>query len=260
MRTSPLPIPLFSLFMILSSLPLHTVLAQVSAAGGSGGGVAAQRTTAEGRAIDRTTGMWTAREMNAGDLSAGDVPVWSTARTDLRGVEWTGHGFAEPLLRLGLLGLKQTRQRMSLRHLQADSCGLEIRVLHYPLEPLPGARANYVDRHSMQLLYQLFADAGASIVAPDLLADRFSLGCIADASQDLLIANHVLEHRGDALSTLQHWLRVLPPGGMIFVAVLIAERCFNHGRAVTPTEHFLDDCRLTAAGDAVTTREPNRAH
>ncbi|MBK6630248.1 MAG: methyltransferase domain-containing protein [Betaproteobacteria bacterium] len=181
--------------------------------------------------------------------------TWSALRATL-----IGCGLAEPLLRRGLLGLEETRRRLALRHLPAGGHGLEIGALHCPL-PLPsGARARYVDRHGAQELRQLRADAGASIVVPDLLADGFTLGCIANASQDFVVANHVLEHAVDALGTLEHWLRVLRPGGLLFVAVPIGERCFDRGRAVTPPQHFLDDRRLTAAGDSAAMRERNRTH
>ena len=181
--------------------------------------------------------------------------VWSTLRTTLIGI-----GLSEWLLRQGLLGLEETRRRLALRHLPTGGHGLEIGALHCPLPLPPGARARYVDRHGAQELRQLRADAGASIVVPDLLADGFTLGCIANASQDFVVANHVLEHAVDALGTLEHWLRVLRPGGLLFVAVPIGERCFDRGRAVTPPQHFLDDRRLCAAGEREAMRERDRAH
>lgn len=169
------------------------------------------------------------------------------------------HGLAEPLLRHGLLGLVETRRRLALNYLP-DGAGLEIGALHSPLPLPPGSRVRYVDQHSLETLRTLRPDAGAAIVRPDILADGFDLRCIADASQDFVVANHVLEHAGDALGTLEHWLRVLRPGGILFVAVPIGERCFDRGRAVTPPEHFLEDRRLVAAGDAAAMRERNRAH
>lgn len=79
-------------------------------------------------------------------------------------------------------------------------------------------------------------------------------------SQDFVVANHVLEHAIDALGTLQSWLRVLRPGGVLFVAVPIGEHCFDRGRNITPAEHFLKDYLLVAAGDGQAMRERNRAH
>ena len=137
---------------------------------------------------------------------------------------------------------------------------MEIGALHCPLPLPPSAQARYVNRHSPEVLRTLRADAGDAIVTPDLLADGFSLDCIAAVSQDFVVANHVLEHAVDALGTLENWLRVLRPGGVLFVAVPIGERCFDRGRDITPAEHFLEDCRLVAAGDRQAMRERNRAH
>lgn len=181
--------------------------------------------------------------------------TWPALRAALVGI-----GLSETLLRLGLLGLEETRRRLALRHLPADAHGLEIGALHCPLPLPPGTRARYVDRHTVQALRQLRADAGEALVAPDLLADGFALDCIAAASQDFIVANHVLEHAADALGTLENWLRALRSGGVLFVAVPRGERCADRGRAVTTVGHFLEDSRLVAAGDADAMRARDRVH
>lgn len=181
--------------------------------------------------------------------------IWSALRAAL-----IGCGLSEALLRLGLLGLDETRRHLALRHLPTGGRGLEIGALHCPLPLPPGAQACYVDRHAPEALRTLRADAGAAIVTPDILADGFSLGCIADSSQDFVVANHVLEHAKDALGTLESWLRVLRPGGVLFVAVPRGERCADRGRAVTTVGHFLEDSRLVAAGDTDAMRARDRVH
>ena len=181
--------------------------------------------------------------------------AWTALRAALVGL-----GLSEWLLARGRLGLEATRRLLALRHLPAGGQGLEIGALHCPLPLPPGARARYVDHHTADELRRLRADAGPGIVDTDILADGFTLGCIADASQDFVVANHVLEHATDALGTLQHWLRVLRPGGVLFVAVPIGARGADYGRAVTPPEHFLEDRRLAAAGDRAALRERDRTH
>ncbi len=169
-------------------------------------------------------------------------------------------GLAAPLLHLGLLGLDETRRRLAMHYLSTAEHGIEIGALHYPL-PLPrGTRALYVDLHGPAELKRLSQESAEAIVAPDVIADGFSLRCIAQTSQSFVIANHVLEHATDALGTLLNWLGVLRPGGILFVAVPRGERCFDRGRIVTPASHFLDDHRLTTSGDSAAMRARNRAH
>jgi SAM-dependent methyltransferase len=181
--------------------------------------------------------------------------AWSILRNWL-----TRAGLAEVLLRLDLLGLVETRRRLALRHIEAGSIGLEIGALHCPL-PLPAqTRAYYIDKHSAATLKTLRADAGDTIIRPDILADGLRLDCIASASQDFVVANHLLEHAQDALGTLGNWLRVLRPGGVLFVAVPIGDRCFDRGREITSAEHFRDDYRLSLTGDHGAMRRRNQKH
>lgn len=181
--------------------------------------------------------------------------AWTSLRATLVSL-----GLSEPLLRLGLLGLVETRRHLALCHLPPEGHGLEIGALHYPLPLPPGARARYVDRHSAQALRELRADVGADIVIPDIITEGFTLDCITEASQDFVVANHVLEHATDALGTLEHWLRVLRPGGMLFVAVPVGARCSDRGRTITPVEHFIEDRRLTAAGNTKAMHSRDRQH
>jgi len=169
-------------------------------------------------------------------------------------------GLSTLLLRFGRLGLEETRRHLSLRHLPVGGTGLEMGALHCPLPLPPGSKAYYVDRCVPDVLRTLRADVGAAIVVPHIVTDGFSLACIADRSQDFVLANHVLEHSTDALGTLENWLRVLRRGGKLFVAVPIGAHCFDRGRIVTPVAHFIEDRRLFALGDADALRVRNRAH
>lgn len=183
--------------------------------------------------------------------------VWSTLRNCL-----VGCGLSGPLLHIGYLGLDETRRHLSLRYLKPEgtALGLEIGAMHRPL-PLPvGARALYIDKYTRRALQEMSSEVTTSIVTPDIITDGFNLGCIAPSSQDFLIANHVLEHASNALGTLQNWLRVLRPGGILFVAVPRGDRCFDRGRTITSVAHFVEDHRLSIAGDHATIRARNREH
>ncbi|KAB2928375.1 MAG: class I SAM-dependent methyltransferase [Dechloromonas sp.] len=169
-------------------------------------------------------------------------------------------GLGELLLRLNVLGLVETRRKLAFQHIAPGSCGLEIGALHAPLPLPPGAHACYVDKHCVDTLRTLRADAATTLVIPDLLADGLRLHCIAAESQDFVIANHLLEHAQDTLGTLCNWLHVLRPGGTLFIAVPIGARCFDRGRPLTTNEHFLADYELTLAGDTAAMRQRNLAH
>ncbi len=169
-------------------------------------------------------------------------------------------GLSPFLLRLGILGLAQTRKELSLRYLPKRATGIEIGASHSPL-PLPGgAVARYVDCYEVEELRTFNPDASSLIFPPDLIADGFSLDCIISGSQDFVIANHVLEHATDALGTLLNWVRVLRPGGVLFVAVPIGARCFDRGRSITRLDHFVEDRRLTELGDRQTMYKRNCEH
>lgn len=169
-------------------------------------------------------------------------------------------GLSELLLRLDLLGLVETRRQLALRYLKPAGSGLEIGALHAPLPLPPEARALYVDKHTADNLRILRADAAATLLVPNLLTDGLKLHCIAAGSQDFVIANHLLEHAQDALGTLRNWLNVLSPGGILFVAVPIGARCFDRGRQITSSAHFLEDYELSLTGDTATMRQRNLAH
>jgi SAM-dependent methyltransferase len=86
------------------------------------------------------------------------------------------------------------------------------------------------------------------------------LSSVAEQSQDFLVANHVLEHSPNPLQALQNWTRVLRPGGVLFVTVPVAEKCFDRGRLETPIEHMVEDYRLCHESQLGEFRERNRPH
>jgi predicted SAM-dependent methyltransferase len=53
----------------------------------------------------------------------------------------------------------------------------------------------------------------------DVVDDDERVSTIGDATQDLVIANHFLEHYEDPLGALGIMIRVLRPGGVLYLAV-----------------------------------------
>jgi SAM-dependent methyltransferase len=120
--------------------------------------------------------------------------------------------------------------------------GLEIGALHRPL-PLPhGVVAEYVDVAPVEVLRARFPDVG-EIRAPDIIDNGEALFSCADAAYDFIVANHFLEHAENPFDTLKNFVRVLRPGGVIFMAIPDKRWTFDLPREITPLSHILRDYR-----------------
>lgn len=151
------------------------------------------------------------------------------------------------------------RKKLSFRYLRG--AGLEIGALHNPLEVLPGVTVRYVDYATKEENVRKFPLLDpARIVATDHLEDGCVLAGIPTASQDFVIANHLLEHASNPLQALLNWIRVVKSNGIIFITVPNVEKSFDCGRPITSLEHIIDDYELVRTGRTKEFRERNREH
>jgi predicted SAM-dependent methyltransferase len=136
----------------------------------------------------------------------------------------------------------RVRNGLATTYLAGD--GIEIGALHKPL-PMPrGARVRYVDRMSAADLRRHYPElASWDLVDPDIVDDGERLETVADNSLDFVVANHFIEHTEDPLGAIGNHLRVLKPGGVIFMAVPEKRRTFDWERQVTTIEHLVRDHR-----------------
>lgn len=135
---------------------------------------------------------------------------------------------------------RNARALMARRHLHGE--GIEIGAMHFPLPPHREMQVKYVDNTSLEDNLLRFPELrGMELVRPDYVEDGFTLTSLADASQDFVIANHVLEHAPNPLRVLTNWARVLRPRGAMLLSVPIAEACFDRGRQETSLEHMQED-------------------
>jgi len=121
--------------------------------------------------------------------------------------------------------------------------GLEIGALHSPL-PVPGScRVRYVDRYDLDGLRREYPPlANVPLVPVDVIDDGEKLETIAAESQDFVISSHFLEHTQDPIGTIRRHLRVIRPGGILFVAVPDKRfLSFDQKRPVTTLEHLYRD-------------------
>ena len=106
------------------------------------------------------------------------------------------------------------------------------------------ARVRYVDHLAVDELRAHYPElAGETLVDVDVVDDGERLSTIADATQDFVIANHFLEHCEDPLGALGNMIRVLRPGGAVYLAVPDKRFTFDADRPVTPTDHLIRDHR-----------------
>jgi SAM-dependent methyltransferase len=132
------------------------------------------------------------------------------------------------------------RGGLSVRHLRGE--GLEIGALDRPLRLPPGARARYVDRYDVTGLRRHYPELdGRPLVPVDVVDDGERLSSVPSESVDFVIANHFMEHCEDPIGTLQQHLRVLRPGGVLYLAIPDKRRTFDRPRPVTALSHLIRD-------------------
>ena len=116
---------------------------------------------------------------------------------------------------------------------------MEVGALHQPLPVPDRAHVAYVDRLPLNELRRHYPELdGYDLVEPDILDDGESLGSLADGSQDFVIANHFIEHTQDPLGTIANHLRVLRPGGILYMAVPDKRFTFDRDRPPTTIDHL----------------------
>jgi SAM-dependent methyltransferase len=120
--------------------------------------------------------------------------------------------------------------------------GIEVGALHSPIPVSGSVSVQYVDRMSVADLRRQYPELDAlPLVEPDILDDGEHLTTLEDASQDFVIASHFLEHCQDPIGTIKAMLRVVRPGGVLYVAVPDKRFTFDRNRPVTTLEHLLRD-------------------
>jgi predicted SAM-dependent methyltransferase len=159
----------------------------------------------------------------------GDFGLARTARLKLR-----------DLVRSAPPRWEATRDDLAFRYLRGD--GIEIGALYRPQRVPPGARVRYVDHASEADLYRIYPEHDW-VKAPDVVDEGEKLTKFGDESVDFVIANHMLEHVEDPVAALHTFLRVVRPGGIVFVTLPDARHSFDQRRARTTVDHILRDHR-----------------
>jgi SAM-dependent methyltransferase len=149
----------------------------------------------------------------------------------------------------------QTARRQLARHLEGD--GIELGPGHMPFPTvIPGVTVRYLDAWDPDDNGDRFPEIGAEakFVQPDTVCDFNAEGLapIADASQDFVVASHVLEHLANPLRMLDEMHRVLRPGGIVLILLPDRHVTFDKDRPATALEHLLEEYErgITEVDDA----------
>lgn len=133
------------------------------------------------------------------------------------------------------------RQALAVKFISGS--GLEIGALHRPLLQGSFADVKYVDRMAEDELRPYFVDLDdVDFVPVDIIDDGEELSTVEANSQDFVIAIHLLEHFLNPIRAVGNMLRVLKPGGILFLAV--PDKRYNdldRNRPETTYEHLLRD-------------------
>ena len=134
----------------------------------------------------------------------------------------------------------QVRAAIAARYLSGN--GLEIGALNQPIPLPPAAKARYVHRLTVEELRRHYPEyRNQTLVPVDVVDDGERLATIPDESVDFLIGNHLIEHCEDPIGALRHWLRVVRPGGILYLAAPDKDKTFDQPRPLTPFEHLERD-------------------
>ncbi len=136
--------------------------------------------------------------------------------------------------------LRAVRRDIASRYLTGQ--GLEVGGLNQPLEVPDGVTVRYVDRMTVEQLRKEYPElCERKFVEVDVVDDGETLPSIMDSTVDFVIANNFIEHCQNPIAMLENHLRVLRPGGILYIAVPDKRFTFDHDRPATPLEHLIRD-------------------
>src|ERR1700722_5833576 len=84
------------------------------------------------------------------------------------------------------------------------------------------------------------------------VAEATDLHFLPDGGYDFVLSSHMLEHSANPLRALREWLRLLKPGGTLFLVLPHREGTFDHRRPVTPLKHLVEDFERQIGEDDLT--------
>uniref|UniRef100_A0A915EMU7 Methyltransferase type 11 domain-containing protein n=1 Tax=Ditylenchus dipsaci TaxID=166011 RepID=A0A915EMU7_9BILA len=105
-------------------------------------------------------------------------------------------------------------------------------------------KPNYIIYNESKLAHQLLdnltgIEIGGTFKKVDIIASGDKLP-FPNCSQDYVLSSHVIEHFYDPIKTIKEWLRVVKPGGYVFIVVPHKERTFDVARNRTTLAELIE--------------------
>ncbi len=120
--------------------------------------------------------------------------------------------------------------------------GLEIGPLHRPMCKHDSMQVDYIDRYTVKELRAEYPELKElDLIEPDIIGDAEDLSVIKDQAYDFLISAHVIEHMKNPLQALKNWMRIIKPGGLIYLIAPDKRAIFDHPRSRTQLAHMILD-------------------
>ena len=138
------------------------------------------------------------------------------------------------------MDFQQVRRDIAFQYLKGE--GIEVGALHAPLQVPDSVKVHYVDRMSVSDLRKQYPELGGlDLVEADIVDNGETLSSIADNSWDFAIANHMIEHCQNPIGALENFLRVVKPGGLVYMGVPDKRYTFDIARPLTTLDHLIQD-------------------
>lgn len=138
------------------------------------------------------------------------------------------------------MDFQEVRRDIAFQYLKGE--GIEVGALHAPLQVPEGVKVHYVDRMSLSDLRKQYPElGGVALVEADIVDNGETLSSIADNSWDFAIANHMIEHCQNPIGALENFLRVVKPGGLVYMGVPDKRYTFDIDRPLTSLDHLIRD-------------------
>jgi SAM-dependent methyltransferase len=147
-------------------------------------------------------------------------------------VEKTGLEFGGPSLIFAQRGIFPVYQLAA----RIDNCNFDYQTLwEGKITPQSGFRFN-----------------AARAPGKQFVAEATDVGFIPDGTYDFVLSSHMLEHSANPLKAMREWLRVLKPGGTLFIVLPHRDGTFDHRRPITPLRHLMEDFERQMSEDDLT--------